>query len=80
MDLSNSFGERMFVPEEDDMKKIIAPLRTEIEFLHEMVDMVVTDFGDFYDINTLNLDDHKKKKTTAPTSVQKIPSCSCVIM
>ncbi|KAL6287611.1 hypothetical protein ACE6H2_012001 [Prunus campanulata] len=29
MDLSNSFGERTFVPEEDDMKKIIAPLQTE---------------------------------------------------
>ncbi|PQQ17138.1 hypothetical protein Pyn_27859 [Prunus yedoensis var. nudiflora] len=167
MDLPNSFGGRTSVPEEDDIKKIIAPLRTEkilaskierllstasgiplvrderirglfqmkcstlrdkckcygfprlavacwkllrankisdnifdeldavkneffvlanslrpalgtIEFLHEMIDMVVTDFGHFYDINTLNLDGRKKKNTTAPTSAQKIPFCSHV--
>ncbi|KAL6287610.1 hypothetical protein ACE6H2_012000 [Prunus campanulata] len=29
MDLSNSFGGRTYVPKEDDMKKIISPLRTE---------------------------------------------------
>lgn len=44
-----------------------------------MVDMVVTDFGRFYDTKTLNLDG-RKKQPTAPTSVQKIPSCSCAIM